>query len=402
MATVLLAAWRQNAGLCQLELQCVFRCLSTQPQQKLRLDGKCWQVSSEGRCCDTRGIISYGSLCPSGYRGVHILGQNFLVHRMVKLCFHGPPANKLAWQVHHVDANPSNNRLENLEYVTNKQNTQHSVRNPMRICGGVKRSKPVMWRAVGSKEWTTCASVKLAAEQLGLDSRVVSRFCRSGSFAQGFEMRFAQQAGEEETKEEWRPMKDPRTGLEVPGRMVSSLGRLRLRDGRVSRGHQTAEGYFRTKLNGLIFTNQYVHRLVAAAFLPGPPSETHTQINHKDGDKGNNSVENLEYVTPAANMAHHFANLDGGARKSKKKMVESRPFGSSGKWNLHTSILAAANQLQVNPGGISQCIWGKCKRASGYEFRLVSPSQAAAQELPGEEWRDVELDALIRDKICRS
>ena len=46
----------------------------------------------------------------------------------------------------------------------------------------------------------------------------------------------------------------------------------------------------------------YVHHLVAEAFLgPRPPG---LSINHLDGDKTNNHVENLEYVTHAANMAH--------------------------------------------------------------------------------------------------
>lgn len=47
----------------------------------------------------------------------------------------------------------------------------------------------------------------------------------------------------------------------------------------------------------------YAHRLVATAFLI-PPSKAHTEVNHKDGNKLNNCVDNLEWVTPQENQQH--------------------------------------------------------------------------------------------------
>ena len=214
--------------------------------------------------------------------------------------FDGPPPDKLPWQVHHVDGNPSNNRLENLEYTTHRQNIRYSFQDPLRGSSGQKLSKPVIWRAVGSQRWTTCESITLAAQQVGISRPTVFRYCHNNSSIKGLEFQLAGKMAEKIPGEEWKQIIDLTSGSIVPGRMVSSLGRLKFRYGRISQGHQMKPGYFATSVGGRL---ELVHRIVAKAFLGDPPSLQHTQVNHK----GNNSADNLEYVTPAGNISHSYA-----------------------------------------------------------------------------------------------
>lgn len=58
--------------------------------------------------------------------------------------------------------------------------------------------------------------------------------------------------------------------------------------------------------------NEYIHRLVAITYLPNPKHLR--EVNHKDLDKLNNSVENLEWVSPSENMLHAKRNC---TKKSK-------------------------------------------------------------------------------------
>ena len=106
-----------------------------------------WQVSSEGRCRDSRGRISHGFLHPSGYCHVRICTMPFLVHRLVAHAFHGPPPAEAAWQVNHIDGNSGNNRPDNLEWVTPSQNVRHAFAKLERHSSVSSRGRATMRRS---------------------------------------------------------------------------------------------------------------------------------------------------------------------------------------------------------------------------------------------------------------
>ena len=372
------------------------RCTSSGPIQQCGVEN-CWQVSSYGRVCNSRREVSYGCLQPSGYHTVMISGNFFLVHRLVALAFLGLPPDGSTWQVHHRDGDKANNSLDNLEYVSPSQNIIASYASQTRRCGGARRSIPVLWRAGGSRTWTTSPSMKEAAAELGMSRHSVARGCHGGKAVKGYEI---QLADSHETGaldgEDWQQMYDPVSGLKVPGRMVSSLGRVKSISGLISWGCLGKSGYCRTCIT-LINSDkrvEYVHRLVAFAFLGPPPSQCRVYVNHKDLGKANNSAENLEYVTQSENMSHFYLNASIRNCRSGRP-VESR-LKNSKEWTKHSSIRRAAAALDISTASISACINQHQASACGYEFRLATPDI-----LSGEEWRCLDLPALLQEKATR-
>ena len=93
----------------------------------------------------------------------------------------------------------------------------------------------------------------------------------------------------------------PYEGLEMYG--VSDKGEIiNLKTGTVRKTKEVNSGYelVTLKRNDGTMKSVLVHRAVALAFIPNP--ENKPQVNHKDHNKFNNCVENLEWATQSENM----------------------------------------------------------------------------------------------------
>lgn len=113
-----------------------------------------------------------------------------------------------------------------------------------------------------------------------------------------------------ESKEFWKVIED------FPNYLISNKGNVKTVKTLENRILFTKDdGYVSCTLtlNGKSYY-KYVHRLVAEAFVINP--KTKKQVNHKNGIKNDNRVENLEWVTPSENIRHA---IETGLLKYKKK-----------------------------------------------------------------------------------
>lgn len=80
---------------------------------------------------------------------------------------------------------------------------------------------------------------------------------------------------------------------------------VRHKKGRVLKQHINTPGYYSVQVSKDRITKRIMtHRLVAITFIPNP--ENKREVNHKDSNKLNNRLDNLEWVTPKENNQHYI------------------------------------------------------------------------------------------------
>ena len=335
--------------------------------EPLLLDGEEWRtvdangaaVSSYGRYRNFRGVVNTPTPARSGYVTVQIAGNHTSMHRAVAEAFGLPGQSAERCQVNHKDGDRSNNRLENLEWVSAAENVKHSHdTNPQRRQCGPRQSKPVEARRLGTDKWVRFASTAEAAQALGLSSGGVSSCARGRQKRDGdYEFRFAEPTEPSMLDgEEWR-------AVGTRGAAVSSCGRYRDCRGVVRTPRPVRSGYVPICI---AYKMRVIHRVIAEAFdLPGRTAER-DEINHIDGNPSNNHLSNLEWVSRSENIRQSYATnkqrRNGGAHISKP--IEIRRCGSD-CWVRFASMSEAARALSLKLSSVSRWAQGKQKRVRG-------------------------------------
>lgn len=93
--------------------------------------------------------------------------------------------------------------------------------------------------------------------------------------------------------------------------LISDLGNMMSLLGEPRKATKNDQGYYIFNVSGTI-KNQRLHRAVAELFLPNNNPDILTDVNHKDGNKSNNALSNLEWCTRSENIQHAY---DTGLRE---------------------------------------------------------------------------------------
>ena len=114
---------------------------------------------------------------------------------------------------------------------------------------------------------------------------------------------------------------------------VSTLGRLRVLKGRQGTKagkilkatvRKTGHCQYVFKAPGIKPLPMLLHRVVALAHIPNPDGLA--EVNHRDGDKSNNGVDNLEWMTRQENMKHAYENglMHVGTQNHATKLTDDQ------------------------------------------------------------------------------
>ena len=163
-------------------------------------------------------------------------------------------------------------------------------------------------------------------------------------------------------KEEWRKLK------EFPTILVSNYGEVKTNDGVMVKIYTELQGYRKVYIKGKTLR---VHRLVAKAFIPNP--EKKRCVNHKNGNKADNRVGNLEWVTNRENslLAAKNGQLNHGKFPTPIVAINIQEktemeFASQGE---------AARKLGISDSEINKCLKGYRKSSHGYQFKYKKESK---------------------------
>ena len=348
---------------------------------------KNYLVSNKGEIKNkTTGNIFCGSLDKiSGYMRTAINKKSYAIHYMVALTFIPNPENKKT--VNHIDKIRTNNRVENLEWSTHAEQNIHkniktkeykSHKNGKKILRIDKETNNIIETyetIMLASKWILENINKTNTNNMDIYKVLRDISCslsgkinrnKNNYFGYNFIWKF------EETNniiqdEIWKPIVD----VEKKGYYISNFGRIKSPNNKIKDTFGITGGYYEMKFDKKHYK---IHRLVATYFIDNP--ENKPFVNHKNGDKFNNKVNNLEWCTNQENIQHAY-NMGLNSRVSCIIQYDKEGKNIIKEFN---SINDASRELNINCNSISACCRGITLQTNGYHFKYKTDIDVKIRE----------------------
>lgn len=326
-----------------------------------------YEVSSLGNVRNKKTKRILRAFCKGGYSivGLSLNGKtkSHAVHQLVGLCFIDNPEKKP--HINHIDKNGLNNNVKNLEWNTAGENNAHKC-----LTLQVKTNQNLkLWRVdiETDTKLQLYNSIKDAAKWCVENGFSNSLHNARGNISCALNKKYNTSCGfkwvlNEQTNldnEIWKNINIK--GQTFDNYQVSSLGRFKNSKGIIMENYRPHHsGYIYVRVN---YTKYSLHQLVAFTFIENPYLKPY--VNHIDGNKTNNSVTNLEWVTASENNQH---NHTAGLIKCYTRKV--------GQYTLEgelikefSSIVQASKQTNINT--IKAVLYNKQKTAGGFIWKYL-------------------------------
>lgn len=174
--------------------------------------------------------------------------------------------------------------------------------------------------------------------------------------------------------DEWKPIKDFENYYINRNGEIKSTRAFKGTKVIILKGSLNNKGYKTITMikNGKVY-NKTIHRLLMETFIPNP--HNYKCINHKDGNKLNNSLDNLEWCDYGHNEkeAYRLKLKEPRLKPRKIKQLDKHSGELIRIWN---SSYSPYYELGYSASNINMCCNGKRKTANGYIWRFVDENNS--------------------------
>jgi hypothetical protein len=273
-------------------------------------------------------------------------------------------------EVNHKDKNKLNNSLSNLEWMTRRENNIHRCEgakitsNKNKVINRIDATTNEILEKYNSIELAGTWAYNNGYTKTIHNGRNSIGNCLSGLSKIAYKFKWeCENKNCDLDNEIWKQVVLANVDTTNKQYYVSNLGRFKNSSGIIMDNYKINEsGYLRV----YIYKKTHaLHRLIAFAFIENV--ENKEQVNHIDGNKLNNSVENLEWVTNKENQIHKFK--IGLANCYTRKIVQYDL--EMNKIKEFESIIGAAKELDIGKTNIMGVLVNRRKTAGGFIFKYL-------------------------------